>query len=102
MSKKIIKVIELESIFTIEVSGKFYARIQQMLLGMANQKTPEEFMKALESIKTDEEAKSEYEYNLHTIMSLVYEMDTQAELQGKIKDHEIDEPDSEDDSKNPD
>lgn len=94
MSKKVkVQAIDLDSIITIEVSGNFYARIQQMLMEMANEKSQEEFLKALKKLEGNDDAENAFEYNLHTIMSLIYEIEKQAKAQGKFKEVEIDIPD---------
>ncbi len=92
MAKKLVKGIPLESIIKIEVSGHFYLRIQQMLVQMAAEKSKEEFLEILEKLKTDKKADSFYEYNLFTILSLIHEIEKQAETQGKIEDKEIELP----------
>lgn len=94
MAKKLVKGIPLESIIKIEVSGHFYLRIQQMLVHMAAEKTKEEFVKTLEKLKTNEKTDSLYEYNLFTILSLIHEIEKQAEAQNKLEDKEIDIPEN--------
>jgi hypothetical protein len=94
MAKKLVKGIPLESIIKIEVSGHFYLRIQQMLVHMAAEKTKEEFVKTLEKLKSNEKTDSLYEYNLFTILSLIHEIEKQAEAQNKLEDKEIDIPEN--------
>lgn len=94
MAKKLVKGIPLESIIKIEVSGHFYLRIQQMLVHMAAEKTKEEFVKTLEKLKANEKTDSLYEYNLFTILSLIHEIEKQAEAQNKLEDKEIDIPEN--------
>jgi len=93
MAKKTVTIIEYEALIKIEVSGNFYARIQQMLLEMISQKPQVEVVKALEKLKSNEPEENVFEYNLHTIMSLIYEMEEQAKAQGKLIEKEIDIPD---------
>ena len=92
MAKKKIDTIPLESIIKIEVSGHFYARIQQMILGMANEKPQEEFLKVLKKLESNTGAESLYEYNLHTLMSLAFEIESQAKAQNIFTEEEIDIP----------
>jgi hypothetical protein len=95
MAKKLVKGIPLESIIKIEVSGHFYLRIQQMLIHMAAEKSKEDFLKILEKLKTDSQAESLYEYNLFTILSLIHEIEKQAETQGKLEEKEVELPEDE-------
>ena len=97
MAKKLVKGIPLESIIKIEVSGHFYLRIQQMLVHMAAEKTKEEFVKILEKLKSNEKTDSLYEYNLFTILSLIHEIEKQAEAQNKLEDKEVDIPENDTD-----
>jgi tRNA nucleotidyltransferase/poly(A) polymerase len=94
MAKKLVKGIPLESIIKIEVSGHFYLRIQQMLVHMSAEKTKEEFVKILEKLKSNEKTDSLYEYNLFTILSLIHEIEKQAEAQNKLEDKEVDIPEN--------
>lgn len=92
MAKRKIQVIPLDSIIPIEVSGHFYTRIQQMLISMANEKSPEEFVKVMKNLETNKQSESIYEYNIHTISSLIFEIESQAKNLNLLKEEEIDIP----------
>jgi len=83
--------IPLDSTVSIEISGAFYARLHQFFYSVASSKSPEEFAKALEKIKSGKTSDDAWAYHLETLINLLKEVEDQAKIQGKIK--MIDVPD---------
>ncbi len=87
-----------DALIDIKVSGTFYKRLVSLIAGLGETVPIEDFKKVLESIKKEEPTKNLFEMNVHTILMLIYEVETEAKKQGKITTAEIDEPDSTDSS----
>jgi hypothetical protein len=78
--------IDPEAIIDIQVSGHFYKRIVNALLILGDSKTPDDFKKTLEGLKTDSQPKDGYELNIHILTALVYEIESKAKAQNKLKE----------------
>lgn len=92
MSKINYKGVDPEAIIDIQVSGFFYKQIVNALLALGDTRKPEEFKEALESLKTDKPAKDAFEICVRTLTSLIYEIETKAQAQDKLKEFEVDAP----------
>lgn len=57
---------------------------------LAESKPHNEYMAALEKIKANSSELSFYEYNLHTILTILHEIEVSAREQGKVHDVEVD------------
>ncbi len=85
------KVIKAGSVIKIEVSHGFYLRAQQLLFKHINDHPDQNFAQAIENLKT-KPASTPYEYQLETLMSLLYEIENKAEEQGFVSEKEITQP----------
>lgn len=83
-TKDKIEIIPANAIITIEVGGGLYARIHQLMLDKAAEKTPEEFTQMLEYLKTGK-PRDKYEYTIETYLSILYQMEVSAKAQGKTE-----------------
>ena len=82
-----------EAIVDIKVSGSFYLRLVSLLNSLGESVPLEEFKDVLEKIKEDKPADSLFEFNVHTILMMIYEIESEAIKQKKTKEEEIDVPD---------
>lgn len=80
-----IQTIPLDAIFTVSISGGFYARLQGLLLYLSKQKSEQEFVTCLQNLKSGE-PKNEYENQLLTVLTMINGCESEASKQGKIKD----------------
>jgi hypothetical protein len=92
MSKVKYTGIDPDAIIDIQVSGHFYKQIVNSILTLGDTKTPEEFKKALEVIKEDTPAKDYFELTVRTLTALIFEIETKAKAQDKVKEYEIEVP----------
>jgi len=76
----------------IQISGGFYHQIVATLMSVAQTKTQEEFKAALESMKEDGPAKDEFHLTIRTLTALVYEIESKAKKQDKLKMNEVEKP----------
>ena len=75
--------IKIDSIINVEISGGYYARLHQLLQSMMASVTPEQFSKALESIKAGSPT-DPFAYHLETILTLINGVEAAAKEQGLI------------------
>lgn len=92
-----------DSLIDIKVSGAFHKRLINLLAGLGETVPLEEFKKVLERIKENKPNESLFEFNVHTILMLVYEVELEAKKQNKITTAEIDDgkPETTSDSSQP-
>jgi hypothetical protein len=83
------KTLPPDALINIEVSGTFYKKLTNLLLALGESVPAEEFQAVLEKIKTDEPPKDIFEVNVHLIIALIYEIETKAVAQNKIKEIEV-------------
>jgi hypothetical protein len=74
----------------IKVSGSFYRQLVNLATALGNSVPLEEFKEVLDKLKTEDPPKSIFELNVHSILGLIYEIETKAIQQNKIKEIEID------------
>ncbi len=91
MSTKKVETIPFETVVDIQISGAFYARIQNLLMHLSMQHPQEDFVKALERLKNAEPT-NEFEYHLLTLLTLSQEIEAKAKLQNKLEMRDIPEP----------
>jgi hypothetical protein len=94
MSKKIpVEAIPFEAVIKLDMPGTFYARIQQLILYFSNTHPPQDIIKAMNLLKENKEAETDFEYHLHTLTILVYDIEKKAKEQGLMvtKEIEVDE-----------
>jgi hypothetical protein len=98
MSKMKYETLPNEAIVDIKVSGSFYLRLVSLLNSLGESVPLEEFKDVLEKIKEDKPADSLFEFNVHTILMMIYEIESEAIKQKKTKEEEIEVPDEPTDS----
>jgi len=98
MAKMTYKSIPNDAIIDIKVSGSFYLRLVELLNSLGESVPLDEFKDVLEKIKDDKPAGSLFEFNVHTILMMIYEIEKEALSQNKAKDEEIEVPDETTDS----
>ena len=85
----------------IKVSGSFHKRLVSLLGGLGESVPLDEWKAVLERLKTDKPADTLFEFNVHTILMMIYEVEVEAQKQGKITTAEVDDPDAIDSSPQP-
>jgi len=98
MAKIEYQTIPNEAIIDVKVSGSFYLRLVTLLNSLGESVPLEEFKDVLEKIKEDKPAGSLFEFNVHTILMMIYEIESEALKQKKSKTEEIEVPDEPTDS----
>lgn len=81
-----------DALVDIQISGSFYRRMIDLLTMLSESVPLEDFKKVLEKLKENKPAEDMFEFNVHTIMSLIYEVEVQAKAQNKSVKAEIEEP----------
>lgn len=84
------KALPHDALVDIKISGFFYKRLITLYTLLGQSVPQEDFAKVMDKIKTDTPADSVYELNIHTLMSIIFEIEKSAVEQGKIKEIEID------------
>jgi hypothetical protein len=93
MAKKFnVKTIPFEAKINIQIPGSFYARLQQLVVHYGNSKPHSELLAAMQALAKNEQAKSEFEYHIHTLTILIWEIENAAKEQNLLKDEEIEIP----------
>jgi len=77
-----LEAVPFDAMITIEISGAYFARLQQLTLHFSKTKAPDEFAKIVEELKT-REPKDEFEYHFITLLSLNHEIEVKAREQKK-------------------
>lgn len=77
----------------IQISGSFYRRMVDLLTMLAESVPLEDFKKVLEKMKENKPAEDMFEFNVHTLISLIYEVELKAKDQNKLKKAEMEVPD---------
>lgn len=75
----------------IKVSGSFHRRLVNLLTALGETVALDEFKNVLERIKENKPAESLFEFNVHTVLMLIYEVEVEAKKQNKISTAEIDD-----------
>lgn len=82
-----------DAVVDIQISGTFYMRMVDLLSALGESVGIDEFKKVLQKLKDNNPAESLFEFNVHTLMSLIYEVEKQAIAQNKCKIEEMEVPD---------
>lgn len=101
MAKITYSTIPDDALVDIKVSGSFHKRLVELLATLGESVALDEWKAVLERIKTNDPAKDLFEFNVHTILMLIYEVEVEAQKQGKITTAEVDDPDATDSSPQP-
>ena len=83
-----VDIIPYDSIIDIQVGGAFYGRIHELILYIAQQKEPQEFLKIMNELK-EREPKEPFEFHMITLLALVREIEEKAKEQNKIQKKDI-------------
>lgn len=79
-----LEAIQMDSIIDLQISGGFYKRLQDLMPYLSQKEGLDKFSAALVSIKAGE-PKTEFEYHLLTVMTLIFEIEKNAGIQKKLK-----------------
>ena len=96
MAKIKYETIKPDVLIDIQISGYFYRRMVDLLTMLSESVLLEDFKKVLEKLKDNNPAADMFELNVHTIMSLIYEVEKQSKIQNKTSETEIDVEDEKD------
>jgi hypothetical protein len=78
-----------DALIDIKISGAFYRRMVD-LISMLGESVPlADFKAVLERLKEENPAKDMFEFNVHTIVCLIYEVEKEAKAQNKTVVSEI-------------
>ncbi len=69
----------------ITVGYGLYTRLQQIMFHKAGQKSVEDFQKLLDRLKNGGKAENLYEYEIETLLSLIYEIEVSGKAQNKLQ-----------------
>ena len=81
--------IPYDALIDIQFSGSFYKQLVDLLTALGDSVPLEEFKAVLEKLKTNDPPKSIFELNVHSLVSIIYEIEVQAQKQKKTKQHEV-------------
>lgn len=101
MAKITYSTIPDDALVDIKVSGSFHKRLVELLAALGESVPLDEFKTILERIKENKPADTLFELNVHTILMLIYEVEVEAKKQGKISTAEVDDPETTDNSPQP-
>jgi hypothetical protein len=85
-------IIPEDALVDIQISGQFYKRMVELLTMLAESVPLEDFKKVLEKLSSNKPAEDMFEFNVHTMMSLIYEVEKQAKDQKKFEQKEMEVP----------
>lgn len=77
-----------DALVSIKVSGAFYQNLQQLLYIIAEQKSVDEFAKAVAKIK-DNPPGDLYEFQIATVLGVIFEIENCAKEQNLLKEVEL-------------
>jgi hydroxypyruvate isomerase len=83
------KTLPFDALIDVQISGTFYKKLVDLLSALADSVTAEEFQAVVEKLKTDDVPKDIFEINVHLILALIFEIETKAVAQNKVKEVEI-------------
>ena len=79
-----IETIKYDAIIDIKVSGHFYKRIRKLFDNYCITKSPDDFKKALERIKSNNVGKDVFTIDIETILIIIAQIEKDGMTQGKI------------------
>ena len=98
MAKMTYDTIPADVLVDIQISGSFYRRMMDLITMLSESVPLEEFKQVLERMKDNKPAEDLFELNVHTIISLIYEVEKEAKAQNKTVVSEIEVDDESIDS----
>lgn len=93
MAKITYDTIKPDVLIDIQISGTFYRRMVDLLTMLGESVPLEDFKKVLDKLKENNPAEDMFEFSVHTIMSLIYEVEKKAKEQNKTTQAEMEVPD---------
>lgn len=93
MAKITYDTIKPDVLIDIQISGTFYRRMVDLLTMLGESVPLDDFKKVLAKLKENNPAEDMYELNVHTLVSLIYEVEKQAKAQNKTTLAEMEVPD---------
>lgn len=93
MAKLKFDTIPNEALIEIQISGSFYKRMVDLITMLGESVPLEDFKSVLEKLKDNNPANDMFEFNVHTIICLIYEVEKQAKAQNKTVISEFEVPD---------
>ena len=78
-----------DALVDVQISGTFYKKLVDLLSALGDSVTAEEFQAVVEKLKTNDAPKDIFEVNVHLILALIFEIETKAVAQNKVKEVEI-------------
>lgn len=78
-----------DALIDITISGSFYKKLTSLLIHVGSSVSNEEFTKILANIKEDKPVDSVIQLNVEVLLALIYEIETNAKTQNKIKVEEF-------------
>lgn len=85
-----IPVIPDDALVDIQISGSFHRKLAKAALALGEARPPEDYKKALETLK-DKNPENLYELTVNIIVAVLFEVETSAKKQNKVKLIDIDE-----------
>lgn len=82
-----------DALVDIQISGAFYRRMVDLITMLGESVPLEEFKAILERLKDNNPAADTFEFNVHTVICLIYEVEKQAKAQNKTVVSEVEVPD---------
>jgi len=93
MAKIKYDVIPPDALIDIQISGAFYRRMVDLLTMLGESVPLADFKVVLDKLSKNNLAEDMFEHNVHTIVSLIYEVEKKATEQKKTKEEELEVPD---------
>ena len=93
MAKIKFDTIPTDALVDIQISGAFYRRMVDLITMLGESVPLEEFKAILERLKDNNPAADTFEFNVHTVICLIYEVEKQAKAQNKTVVSEVEVPD---------
>ena len=93
MAKIKFDTIPADALIDIQISGAFYRRMVDLITMLGESVPLADFKAILERLKDNNPATDMFEFNVHTVICLVYEVEKQAKAQNKTVISEVEIPD---------
>lgn len=82
-----------DALIDIKISGAFYRRMVELITMMGESVPLEEFKAIIEKLKDNNPSSDMFEFNVHTLICLIYEVEKEAKAQNKTVKADMDIPD---------
>jgi len=86
--------IQPDALVEIKISGAFYTRMVDLLTKLGESIPLTEFTALLVKLKENKPVESTLEFNIQTLLILIFEVEKEAVKQNQTKEAEIDVPES--------